>query len=147
MTFPEEMYVVLFYGIYNLNTKELSYASAGMNTLPLIIKRTGKVVPLKIDGFPICRFGDYFKPSYETKNIVLDPGDTLIFYSDGLEEIDRQQPGIFSTKNIIEYLSGMQDLSAQSICDELAEAYQTLLDGREMLDDVTILVVKIPFSK
>lgn len=147
MSFPEEMYVVLFYGIYNLNTRDFFYASAGMNTLPLIIKRTGEVVPLKLDGFPICRFGDYFKPSYETKNVVLDPGDTLVFYSDGLGEIDRQQPGIFNTESIIQYLSGIQNLSAQSICNELAEAYQTLLDGREMLDDVTILVVKTPLSK
>lgn len=146
MTFPEEMYVVLFYGIYNIKTRELSYASAGMNTVPLIIKRTGEVVPLKLDGFPICRFGEYFKPSYETKKIILDPGDTMVFYSDGLGEIDRQQPEIFNTENIIEYLSGIQNLSAQSICDELADAYKTLLQGREMLDDVTILVVKTPYS-
>lgn len=144
MSFPDEMYVVLFYGIYNLKTRELSYASAGMNTSPLIMKRTGKVVPINLNGFPICRFSEYFKPSYETKTIALAPGDTLVFYSDGLGEIDRQYPEIFNNENIIEFLTGMQNLSAKEICDELADAYHTLLNGREMLDDVTILVVKTP---
>ncbi len=146
MSFPEEMYVVLFYGIYNIKTRELSYASAGMNATPLIIKRNGEVVPLSLNGFPICRFGDHFKPSYETKTIVLAPGDALVFYSDGLGEIDREQPELFSTENIIEFLTGIQDPSAKEICDGLTDAYYALLNGREMLDDVTILAVKTPYD-
>ena len=144
MSFPEEMYVVLFYGIYNIKTGKLSYASAGMNTYPIIIKSNGKVSHIKLDGFPICKFGKFFKPNYETKTIDLAPGDTLVFYSDGLSEIDRKQPNLFGTKNIMEYLKGMKDYSAKEICQGLADAYHTLLDGNEMLDDVTILVVRTP---
>lgn len=144
MSFPEEMYVVLFYGIYNIKTGKLSYASAGMNTYPIIIKSNGKVSHIKLDGFPICKFGKFFKPNYETKTIDLAPGDTLVFYSDGLSEIDRKRPSLFGSKNIMEYLKGMENYSAKEICQGLADAYHTLLDGNEMLDDVTILVVKTP---
>ena len=38
----------------------------------------------------------------------------------------------------------MEDYSAEEICQGLADAYHTLLAGNEMLDDVTILVVKTP---
>ena len=144
MSFPEEMYVVLFYGIYNTETRKLSYASAGMNTYPVIIKANSKVSHIKLDGFPICKFGRFFKPNYETKTIDLAPGDILVFYSDGLSEIDRKRPDLFGTENIMEYLRGMENYSAKEICQGLADAYQTLLAGNEMLDDATILVVKTP---
>ncbi len=145
MSFPEEIYVVLFYGIYNIDTGKLTYASAGMNTYPIILKSNGDTSCIKLDGFPICKFGPFFRPSYETKTTYLAPGDTLIFYSDGLGEIDRNQPDLFSTENIMEYLKGMQNYSAQEICQGLSDAYHTLLSDRDMLDDVTILVVKIPY--
>lgn len=144
MSFPEEMYVVLFYGIYNIETGKLSYSSAGMNTYPIILKANGETSCIKLDGFPICKFGKFYKPSYETKTMFLEPEDTLIFYSDGLGEIDRKRPNLFSTKNIMEYIKGMEDYSAQDICHGLSDAYYTLLSDKEMLDDVTILVIKTP---
>ena len=142
MSFPEEMYAVLFYGIYDYKTGELSYASAGMNTRPIIIKQSGETVPIELEGFPICRLGSVFKPSYETKTISIAQGDTLVLYSDGLGEIDRKRPDLFSSDKIMEYLKGMEDYSAQEICEELTDAYYTLLAGNVMMDDVTILVVK-----
>ena len=144
MSFPEEMYVVLFYGIYNTVTGRLTYSSAGMNTYPLILSAQGEVSYIKLDGFPICKFGKFFKPDYETKTLWLSPGDTMVFYSDGLGEIDRKRPNILSTENIMEYLKGMKDYSAQDVCQGLSDAYHTLLGDNEMLDDVTILVIKTP---
>ncbi|HHZ12664.1 MAG: MASE3 domain-containing protein [Caldicoprobacterales bacterium] len=144
MSFPEEMYVVLFYGIYNIATGKLTYSSAGMNTYPLILSAQGEVSYIKLDGFPICKFGKYFKPDYETKTLSLSPGDTMIFYSDGLGEIDRKRPNVLSTEHIMEYLRGMKGYSAQEVCQGLSDAYHTLLGDNEMLDDVTILVIKTP---
>lgn len=147
MSFPEEMYVVLFYGIYNITTRQLSYASAGMNTYPLILGVDGQVSFIGLDGFPICKFGKFFKPNYETKTIEISPGETLVFYSDGLGEIDRKRPNLFSRESIMEYIKGMQDYSAYEICQSLSDAYDTLLSGDEMLDDVTILVIKTSDAK
>ncbi|HZJ82975.1 MAG TPA: SpoIIE family protein phosphatase, partial [Clostridia bacterium] len=144
MSFPDEMYVVLFYGIYNTLSRELSYASAGMNTHPLILKANGDVSYMEMDGFPICKFGTYFKPSYETETKQLSPGDTMVFYSDGLGEIDRKRPELFSKEKMIEYLKGMQNHSAEEISQALLDAYHALLGDKEMLDDVTVLVVKTP---
>lgn len=144
MSFPDEMYVVLFYGIYNTVTGKLSYSSAGMNTYPLILSAKGEVSHIKLDGFPICKFGKFFRPDYETKTLQLSSGDTLIFYSDGLGEIDRKQPDILSSENIMEYLRGMRHYSAREVCQGLFDAYHALLADNEMLDDVTILVIKTP---
>ena len=58
----------------------------------------------------------YFKPISETKTLSLSPGDTMIFYSDGLGEIDRKRPNVLSTEHIMEYLRGMKGYSAQEVC-------------------------------
>ena len=42
----------MLYGIYNVITGEFTYASAGMNTSPLILKADGRVAVLKQTDFP-----------------------------------------------------------------------------------------------
>jgi len=143
MPFPEEMYVVMLYGIYNIVTRKFTYASAGMNTNPLIIRADGQVEALEADGFPICKFAPHFKPSYKSRTVHLEPGDSLIFYTDGLIEIDSTQPELFTQDKLIEFVKGLKDASAQEICDELIDAYYALLGDKKMLDDVTVLVVKV----
>jgi len=142
MPFPDEVYVVMLYGIYNIATRKFTYASAGMNTNPLIIRADGEVEVLQADGFPICKFAPYFKPSYESRTVHLEPGDSLVFYTDGLIEIDPTQPELFSQDKLVEFVKWLKDTSAKEICDEIIDAYHVLLGDKKMLDDVTVLVVK-----
>ena len=65
----------------------------------------------------------------------------MIFYSDGLGEIDRKRPNVLSTEHIMEYLRGMKGYSAQEVCQACPMPI-ILLGDNEMLDDVTILVIK-----
>jgi len=143
MPFPDEVYVVMLYGIYNVVSRKFTYASAGMNTNPLIIRADGRVEVLQADGFPICKFAPHFKPSYNSTTVYLEPGDSLVFYTDGLIEIDPTQPELFSQDKLVEFVKGMKGASAQEICDELIDAYHALLGDKNMLDDVTVLVVKV----
>ncbi len=142
MPFPDEMYVVLFYGIYNTVSHELTYSSAGMNTRPLILEKGGRVKVLETDGFPICKFGSYFRPSYKSRSVKLTPGDALILHTDGLVEINRDRPDLFSQDQLVEFIKGLKGATAQQLCDDITDAYHTLLGDGKMLDDVTILVVK-----
>lgn len=143
MTFPDEIYTVLLYGILNTETGVFTYASAGMNTYPLLLDAQGKVEKLPVEGLPICRMGAYVSPSYENRTCTLHPGDALILYTDGLIEIDRSQPEIFSNHNVMEYLRGLRKADAGEVVEELSDAYEAILSGGPMLDDVTILVVRL----
>jgi sigma-B regulation protein RsbU (phosphoserine phosphatase) len=142
MSFPDEIYTVLFYGIYNIENNTLLYSSAGMNTSPLILDNNGGVKRLEIEGMPICRLGTHVNPSYENRSVQLEKGDALVFFTDGLTEIDRHQPEIFSEENIMEYLKGICNATAREIVDDITDAYYTILGDRKMLDDVTVLVAK-----
>ena len=142
MPFPDEAYLVMLYCIYNTKTHELSYSSAGMNISPIILDANGNVRTIALEGFPICKFGKYFKPYYETYSIQLKPGDTMIFYTDGLVDMDRDNSGSSPDNFLVEFVKGMKGMNADEICNEIIDAYFTFVDRQEMLDDVTVLVVK-----
>ena len=143
MTFPEEIYTVMFYGIYNQKDMMFTYSSAGMNIAPLVLRKNGTVDAISIKGLPICRLGGLVSPSYENQIIQLEDGDSMLFYTDGLIEIDRKRPDEFNEKNLMEYLRGLQNASASETADYMIDLYNTILGDNKMIDDVTVLVVKI----
>ncbi len=143
MSFPDEIYTVLFYGIYNLESKVLTYSSAGMNMRPLILKSNGDVEPIPIEGLPICKLGAFVSPAYENHSIQLDNGDSMLFYTDGLIEVDRKKPELFNEYNLVEYLRGVTDSTAEDTSEYLLDLYYTILGDKQVIDDVTVLVIKI----
>lgn len=143
MNFPEEIYTVMFYGIFNLKDNTFTYCSAGMNTEPLILHKSGNVEPLQIKGVPICKLGGIISPSYDNQTVQLEEGDSLLFYTDGLIEIDRKMPEHFNSDNLVEYLRGVQNITAAETVDHMFDLYYALRGDKKMIDDVTVLVVRI----
>ena len=143
MNFPEEIYTVLFYGIYNLKNREFTYSSAGMNTHPLILQKDGSVKSVAIEGLPICKLGGIVSPSYESQTLQLDEGDSLLLYTDGLIEVDRKKPERFKETNLVEYIRGLKSTTPSETVDYMFELYSAILGDNSMIDDVTVLVMKI----
>ena len=143
MAFPEEIYILLFYGIYNTRSGVLTYSSAGFNMAPMILSRDGVVRTLEMEGFPICNFGEHFKPTYKSRQVTLDPKDVMVIYSDGLIEIDRKRPDLFSPQRVAECVKAYAGEGPQAVCDGLMDAYYALRGKRKILDDVTVLSIKV----
>lgn len=143
MNFPEEIYTVLLYGIFNLKSREFTFSSAGMNTHPLVLKKDGTMQSVPIEGLPICKLGGIVSPSYESQTLQLEGGDSLMLYTDGLIEVDRKRPDRFNETHLIEYLRGIKSTTASETIDYMFELYSTILGDKSMIDDVTVLVMKI----
>lgn len=143
MAFPEEIYIIIFYGIYNTRSGILTYSSAGFNMAPMVLGRDGTVRTLEMEGFPICNFAEHFKPTYKSRQARLDPGEVMVLYSDGLVEIDRKRPDLFSPRRVAECVRAYAGEGPQAVCDGLMDAYYTLRGKRKILDDVTVLSVKV----
>jgi serine phosphatase RsbU (regulator of sigma subunit) len=93
------------------------------------ITKTNPTVPLGIDS-------QLFKPkSFE---VVLQPGDKLLIYTDGLRDNQNLNKERFSIERVLEILNQTQATDIKNICDKLI---QTLLDFCEgnLSDDVTLL--------
>ena len=98
-----EKYFTIFYGIYNIRTKEFKYTNAGHNCIPIKFnKKIGEIDYLKSTGFPISVvFSD---ANYKEKSLKLQDGDNILFYTDGITEVknfDGIEFGIERVVNII----------------------------------------------
>jgi serine phosphatase RsbU (regulator of sigma subunit) len=88
---PPNMFVTCFYAILDPESGRLTYANAG-HDLPSL-HRNGGVEDLRARGVPLA-----LKPQmgYEEKQTILESGEVILFYSDGLVEAhDPQQRDVW----------------------------------------------------
>ncbi|WJQ15841.1 SpoIIE family protein phosphatase [Geobacillus stearothermophilus] len=77
------MFVTMFVGNYNEKTHTFSYACAGHEPALWYRAKTKQCVPLHAKG---CALGLFPQFSFETKSVVLEPGDFVLLYTDGVTE-------------------------------------------------------------
>ena len=76
------MFVTCFYAILDPESGRLIYANAG-HDLPYCAPQNGEAEELRARGMPL---GLMPGMTYEEKEIVLEAGESALFYSDGLVE-------------------------------------------------------------
>ncbi len=134
---PPKMFVTCFYGIFDPATGLVRYANAG-HDMPYLRRSAGGVEELRARGMPL---GLLPGMPYEEKEVVLQPGDTLLLYSDGLVEAhnsQREMLGFQQVRGLIDGHAGGADLILH-LLDRLAAF--TGADW-EQEDDVTLLTVQ-----
>jgi sigma-B regulation protein RsbU (phosphoserine phosphatase) len=137
-----EIYLTLFFGILDLRNLELTYASAGIHRVPLVVSG-GRLEELFTQSdFPI---GHVESHEYETHRRQLGPGDSFLFVSDGVVEADHDGEafGLARLKAEVLRLSGQPgglDLSA------LAGSVSAFLRGQPPRDDMCFLLLDIQSS-
>ena len=132
------MFVTVFYAVYDPATGELTYANGGHN-LPVIIHPDGAstVTP----GTSGIALGIMPGADYEEHTITLDPGDTVIFYTDGVTEAVNETGDEFGMERLAAIFADGTRLDCQSatraVFDEVAE----FAGEAPQFDDITCLVL------
>lgn len=137
----EGIFVTAFMAAYHPPTRTLVYARAGHN--PPLIKTAGSGGAVRrledIGGIPLGIIPD---TNYENGSIVLEPGQTLVLYTDGITEAmnpDRTMFGVKGIEDALEKCTGEPACVVNSINDALKEHQQGARPG----DDQTIVAVKV----
>jgi sigma-B regulation protein RsbU (phosphoserine phosphatase) len=104
-----------------------------------VLRSSGHVDLLDSTGTPI---GLLPKRSYESKTFSLEPGDTMLLYSDGVTDACTQDDVEFGLDRTIETLKAFHHLPAPAILDSLIEAIDAHAAGAPQFDDITAMVVK-----
>ncbi len=136
-----EAFVTAFYGIYDPQSRQLTYASAGHNP-----PRWWKCRSQESDGidgaagFPL---GIQEEAHYPDQSITLHPGDRIIFYTDGITEAMNPAGEMFRTERVDAILRKSCRMSAREIRDELLTQLRDFTDGAPPADDQTLVVVSV----
>jgi serine phosphatase RsbU (regulator of sigma subunit) len=136
------MFVTLAHGIYDPASGETVLASAG-HPKPLLRHADGNVeeVPLKNGMLLGCEGVNLNLADYR---LVLQPGETLILYTDGFTEArapDRK--AMFDLERLMEALGGPRTaLPLRACADYVQGAVERFTDSAELQDDLTILLLR-----
>lgn len=140
MSFPDEMHMVLFYATLNLTTKVLTYCSGGMNCAPIRFSKSGRVDFLDDSkGFPICKLNDFFTPEYKSEQIPLEKGDRILFYTDGL--IDMEKNGVFDLDSLMDFYKNHAHLSVNELNHQIAQKIEPKKNN--LNDDITYILMEV----
>jgi sigma-B regulation protein RsbU (phosphoserine phosphatase) len=130
-------YVTFFYGLLDPAAGEMDFVNAG-HCFPLHFRKDGGVEKL-VTGGPVL--GLLPKIAFEVGRTVIEPGELLLIYTDGLSEISGPGGEEFGEARIIERTSAARGQSAREIIADLVEAARRFAGGGPY-DDLTVVVAK-----
>jgi predicted ester cyclase len=133
---PANMFVTCFYAILDPKSASLRYANAG-HDLPYL-HHSGDCEELRARGMPL---GLMPGMGYEEKEIVLDAGDGVLFYSDGLVEAHDPTGEMFGFPRLGKLVAehGQEGSLEEAL---LGELYSFVGEGWEQEDDITLLTLR-----
>lgn len=131
------MFVTVFYGILDVGTKKLVYASAGQDP-PLLRAMDGTIRRLMPTGPLIGLFMDR---DYENKEVQLQPGDTLVAYTDGLIDSMDSEDQRYSSERLLASLEAAPGGPALNVMHHLLADLHTFTSGAPPFDDLTCIVL------
>lgn len=134
---PQSKFVTLFLGRLDTKTGTIEYVNAG-HTPPLWLNKKGAVELGESD----LLLGVVSRAEFNTRTLQLDPGDSLILFTDGVTEA-RDRAGIDLGSTIIgDALVPLHGSDANTIATSVNETVlQHVGDPENLDDDVTLLVV------
>jgi len=132
----DDRFATLFYGVFDTSTHLLHYANAGHNP-PLVIRRDGSVDWLDIGGLPL---GLFTESTYEEDGIYLQPGDTVIAYTDGVVEAVNPLGEEWGAEGIQKAASQNKTNDSDELLDAIFASLDGFTKGRQT-DDASIVVL------
>ncbi len=133
-----DLFVTAWYAVWNPETGELAYASAGHNP-PLLFRADGFVEELPAKGIVL---GVIDTIKLEGKRIQVAPGDVLVAYTDGVTEALRSDGAEFGVVGLQSTAASVRHRNASEIMDRIVHAVDSFTAGEPPFDDMTLIVLK-----
>ena len=133
MTYQNDKYFTIWYGVYNRITRQLTYASAGHPPAVLISQSpasTAKIQRLKTPGMPVGMFPD---APYIDNCCDVEDLSTLYIFSDGVYEIHQPDGNIWGLDPFVDLLAAYNGASTDQL--ELVLNYIQKLNAKAVFDD------------
>lgn len=129
-------FATFFYGEWNRGQRMLSYVNAG-HTVP-ILRGSNQGRKLNDGGPPL---GLFQGTEFEVGRLVLQPGDLIVLYSDGITEAGVHHGEEFGESRLAEVIETNGDRPLAEIQQQVLTAVRKW-SGDEPEDDMTLLIAR-----
>jgi serine phosphatase RsbU (regulator of sigma subunit) len=135
---PTAPFVTAFLAQVDCNTGNVTYANAG-HFPPILLRADGRSELLETGG-PLL--GAVADAKFESGDVVLGPGDTLVAYSDGVLECRNTTGEEFGPDRLLSALQQAKQSSAKATLMTLLAVVQDFANGNPPSDDISLSVIQ-----
>jgi serine phosphatase RsbU (regulator of sigma subunit) len=133
---PPEQYATVFFARYEESSRSLYYINCG-HLPPVLARASGGVERLEGDATVLGVFSNW---DCEQRLVRLNPGDTLIVFSDGITEAGIDAGAEFGEDRLIELIEANRNLPAGALVDQIVEAARGY--SPTQTDDITVICLR-----
>lgn len=134
-----QSFLTLFLGILNIETGEFSYCNAAHN-YPYILTAEGEVNLLnKTHGLPI---GVYSSKSYAGDTGMLNPGDSLVLYTDGVTDCRNIRGDFFGSERLNSAVKEIGAHTAKYSAHLIMQRLEQFRGEATQSDDISLMVIR-----
>lgn len=133
----EGRFMTACFATWQKGRQKFRVANAGQSQ-PLLYKdgRCGKV---ELTGFPL---GIFEEVSYDEWSVTLEPGNIVVFHSDGIAETANSEGQFFGTERLRKLVEQHHELSATELSDLVLREVDWFAQSAPLSDDRTLVVLK-----
>jgi sigma-B regulation protein RsbU (phosphoserine phosphatase) len=132
-------FTTAFIAEYDPATRALAYVNAGHNP-PVLRRRSGAIEKLEQGGIPL---GILESAPYSTGSIVLQSGDWLVIFTDGVVEAENNRGDEYSEQRLLFVVQTGADLKPAELLQGLLADVDRFVAGAPQHDDITCMLVKV----
>jgi len=137
------MFITLFYGLFNTATGRFDYSTAGHN-MPFVKESMAPGEKFAMLPQMKTMVAGVMEGMYmELAEITLKKGGAIVLYTDGITEAVNERDEEFGENRVAKLLDKYVDMSAQDMCEKLIEDVNAFQADREQFDDMTMFILKV----
>jgi sigma-B regulation protein RsbU (phosphoserine phosphatase) len=134
----ESQYVTMLFAVWNGESRTLQVANSG--AVQPVLCRNREATPVLAEGLPLGMFPDV---SYEELNLAAEPGDAIVFVSDGILDAENARGEMYGQERLSSLLCSQRDRSAAAIAEAIHADVSRFQGAQDRFDDETIIVLKV----
>ena len=142
---PETMFVTCGIGVWDPSDRSFAFASAANPEVYRFAQADGGIKPFGIQGIPLgLQLPTGVDAPFGSTKVTLDPGDLLVFTSDGVEEALDGSEAFYEAERLAALVGklGQAGASADEMRDGITEDVKGFIGSAAQSDDITVVVVK-----
>jgi len=134
----EGRFMTACFATWQKGRQKLRVANAGQSQ-PLLYKG-GRCDRIELTGFPL---GIFEEVNYDEWSVTLEPGDILVFHSDGIAETANSEGQFYGTTRLRKLIEQHHELAAAEIADLVLREVDWFTQSAPLSDDRTLVVLKV----
>ena len=135
-TSPEK-YATFCLGVYDESSSVFTYTNAGH--LPPMLVRKGTVDRLDVNGTVV---GAFSFAKFSESRVDLEPGDLLVFFTDGITEPENEYGEMFGEERLADLVLRNAHRGEDEIIALVLESVRRFARAGETQDDMTLLLAR-----